>query len=385
LNKLDYDVLIIGGGIYGCGIAQAAAASDYRTGLIEQYKLASGTSSRSTKLIHGGLRYLEQGNLKLVYEALAERERLLSLAPTLVSREWFYIPIYRDSKRPPWMVWTGLCLYWLLSGGRSGFKRVPKQTWERVLPGLNKDNMRALLAYEDAATDDAALTRAVAASAQSFGCDIREDTALTQARYQDDRWHITTVAGKTVTSRLLVNAAGPWVNHIRARIKPLPPLVSVQLVQGTHLVLDRDCPSYIYTESMDGRVMFFRPWQGKTLVGTTETPFNGDPDHVHPTEKEITDILTTWNHYFPASPCSEADILATYCGLRVLPERSGQAFAASRETVLCCDNEQHPTYIAIYGGKLTTYRKEAEKVVTLIGRTIKPPRKADTRRITLTD
>lgn len=384
MPESTYDVLIVGGGIYGCGIAQGAAASGYRTALIEQNSIASGTSSQSTKLIHGGLRYLEQGNLKLVYEALAERERLLRIAPAIVSREWFYIPVYRDSKRPAWMVRTGLLLYWLLSGGRSRFKSVPEAEWNKVLPGLNRNNMSALLAYEDAATDDAALARAVATSAGNFGCDIREHAELAGARYENSLWQITLASGEQLTSRLLINAAGAWINRVQGLLKPAPPRVSVRLVQGTHLLLPRLCPGYIYSESVDGRVMFFRPWQGQMLAGTTETPFDGSPEEARPTAQEVADILATYNHYFPASPCSESDITATYCGLRVLPDETPGPFAASRETVLCCDNNESPAYIAVYGGKLTTYRKEAEKVLQLIGKTIPPPRKADTDQIKLT-
>ncbi|MDX8405477.1 MAG: FAD-dependent oxidoreductase [Mariprofundus sp.] len=380
----DYDILIIGGGIYGSGIAQASAASGYRTGLIEKKHIASGTSSQSTKLIHGGLRYLEQANLKLVYEALSERECLLRNAPDLVSREWFYIPVYRNSKRPAWMIRAGLFLYWLLSGGRSRFKSIPAQQWEPLAPGLDKRNMTALLAYEDAATDDAALTRAVAASAISSGCIMREQTALVSALYTDGLWQIILSNGETCSSRILINAAGPWVNSVHTRIKPSMPAVPVRLVQGTHLLLDRDCPSFIYTESVDGRVMFFRPWQGRMLAGTTEKLFEGDPNDICPTAQEIADILATHNHCFPASPCSETDILKTYCGLRVLPDQADGPFAASRETVICCDSDDAPAYIAVYGGKLTTYRKEATKVLRLIGKTIQPLRKIDTRRIILT-
>lgn len=384
MPESSYDILIVGGGIYGCGIAQSAAASGYRTGLIEQHTLASGTSSQSTKLIHGGLRYLEQGNLKLVYEALAERERLLRIAPAMVSREWFYIPIYRDSKRPAWMVRTGLLLYWLLSGGRSRFKSVAEPEWANVLPGLNRDNMSALLAYEDAATDDAALTRAVAASATSFGCDIREHAELASARYENSRWQTTLASGEQLTSRLLINAAGAWINRVQELLQPAPAGIAVRLVQGTHLLLPRKSPGYIYTESRDGRVMFFRPWQDQMLVGTTETLFEGDPGDVSPTAQEIAAILATYNHYFPTLACSESDIITTYCGLRVLPNEKSGPFSASRETVICCDNNESPAYIAVYGGKLTTYRQEAEKVVKLIGKTIPPLRKTDTSRIALT-
>ncbi len=379
----DYDILIIGGGIYGCGIAQAAAASGYATRLIEKNRIASGTSSQSSKLIHGGLRYLEQANLKLVHEGLSEREHLLRLAPELVHREWFYIPVYENSKRPPWMIAAGLLLYWLLSGGSSRFKRVSRQQWDNVLPGLNKQGLNALLAYEDAATDDAALTQAVATSAQDHGCEISEVCALKKATYENAHWSVQLSNGEALTAKILVNASGAWVNRLCKRIKPEPQQQSVRLVQGSHLILNRRCPGFIYTESLDGRVMFFRPWQGKTLAGTTETPYSGDPSLIKPTADEIAHILDTYNHYFPASPCKKTDIIGTYCGLRVLPENGGGAFSASRETVLLCDDQDKPAYIAVYGGKLTTYRKESEKVLKLISKSIKAPHNMDTKQIPL--
>jgi len=398
LSKPDYDILIIGGGIYGCGIAQAAAAAGYRVCLHEQSTIASGTSSQSTKLIHGGLRYLEQGNLKLVYEALAEREVLLKIAPALVQRQWFYIPVYRGSKRPPWLIACGLFLYWLLSFGRSRFRRLPRRRWQAVLPGLNTDGLQAVLAYEDAATDDAALTRAVAASAVSFGCAIVENSRLESAEFDGQCWQAGFVGQSgedqtsgdqsdenqtTCSARILINAGGPWIHEVCQRIRPAPPEIPVRLAQGSHLLLDRPCPAYIYTESLDGRVMFFRPWQGKLLAGTTETRLDAMTDHPQPTRHETQAILSTCKHYFPDTPCSEADILKSYCGVRVLPAGEEGAFAASRETVLLADEPDKPCYIGIYGGKLTTYRQEAGKVLRLIARHIPQPNQADTRRISL--
>ncbi|MDT8375985.1 MAG: FAD-dependent oxidoreductase [Mariprofundaceae bacterium] len=385
----DYDVLIIGGGIYGCGVAQAVSACGYKTALIEQHHLASGTSSQSTKLIHGGLRYLEQLNLKLVREGLSERERLLKLAPGLVTREWFHIPVYRGSRRPPWMIAAGLMLYFILSAGRSRFKWLSKKEWATVLPGLNTENLRAVLAYEDASTDDAALTRAVAASAVSFGCNIREERVVERAIYLDDHWRVWLSTDEEVTAKILVNAAGPWVNRVSRLITPSPPMMNIRLVQGSHLLLDRPSPGFIYTESLDGRVMFFRPWRGRTLAGTTETPFpyspdsHDDPALAAPTESEISTILATYNRYFPDSPCDRSDIVLTCCGLRVLPEDEDAAFLASRETVILCDNKKQPAYLAIYGGKLTTYRKESGKVLRLIMRSIAPPEVRSTRDIPL--
>jgi len=384
LVEPDRDLLIVGGGIYGCGIAQAAAASGYSVTLIEKNNIASGASSQSTKLIHGGLRYLEQVKVRLVFEALREREMLLKIAPELVQREWFFIPIYADSRRPWWFVACGLLLYWLLSGGRSRFRRLHEGEWQTVLPGLKTEGLCAVLAYEDAATDDAALTRAVAASAKAYGCRIFEDSGLASASYDGNFWLVRLDDGREMRARLLVNASGPWMHEVCSRIIPAPPEVAVRLIQGTHLLLDRPCRSYIYTESVDGRVMFFRPWKGKMLVGTTEVELAEMPLKPFPTKNEVSTILATHNLYFPGSPCSEADILDTFCGVRMLPAGSG-AFAASREALMLADDERLPAYLGVYGGKLTTYRSEAQKALALIARHFPEPQHADTRSIPLGD
>jgi len=388
VEETQVDVLIIGGGIYGAGIAQAAAAAGHSVMLVEQQSIASATSSNSTKLIHGGLRYLESMQLGLVYEALHERKLLLQLAPELVSREWFYIPVYRYNKRPAWVIKIGLAFYWTLSLGRSRFKSVPRSQWRATIPGLDSKHMTALLAYEDGATDDARLTQAVAASAQQLGADIRQYTEFISAKREGRHWLVQLSANKSeqvciVRAQVLINATGPWVNRTRERITPVPPDQPIHLVQGAHLHLDRPCQAFVYVESEDGRVMFFRPWQGGTLAGTTETDFSGDPASVHASKEEVAAILATYNRYFPATPCTESDILKQYCGIRVLPQNQDGAFSASRHTLLICDDEQNPAYIAIYGGKLTTYRKESEKVVRLIARHLPENRQADTRHIKL--
>jgi len=319
----------------------------------------------------------------LVYEALHEREILLNLAPKLVSREWFYIPVYRHSKRPAWMVKIGLALYWLLSSGRSRFKSIPQKQWGNMIPGLNTEHMTALLAYEDAATDDALLTQAVARSAEQLGAKILEHTAFVSAIFQDDRWLVQLTTDTEIKAKILINATGPWINTVRQYLTPPPPEQKIHLVQGAHLLLDRPCPAFVYVESEDGRVMFFRPWKGGILAGTTETDFYGDPATVHASKEEVAAILATYNCYFPDTPCSESDILKYYCGIRVLPQYSDTAFSASRSAVLICDDEDTPSYIAIYGGKLTTYRKEAEKVERLISRRLPAKQKADTGNISL--
>ncbi|RME80986.1 MAG: FAD-dependent oxidoreductase, partial [Zetaproteobacteria bacterium] len=268
-----FDLCVIGGGIYGCGVAQAAAANGLSVLLVEKEELASGTSSQSTKLIHGGLRYLEQGRLKLVYEALAEREILLRIAPGLVERVWVHIPVYASSRRSRAWVGAGLALYWLLSAGRSPMRGFAPE--RSPVPALRREGLRWVWAYTDASTDDARLVSAVAENARRFGCEIRTHCALERAEAHKGRWKIALGDGSCVEARVLVNAAGAWIPEVAWRIAPAPPSPPVRLVQGSHLWLERPMEAFVYLESLDGRVMFVRPWRGRTLVGTTETEFSG--------------------------------------------------------------------------------------------------------------
>ncbi|HXH72114.1 MAG TPA: FAD-dependent oxidoreductase [Mariprofundaceae bacterium] len=363
-EPVDVDLLVIGGGIHGVGIACEAAGRGMRVLLAERRQLAAGTSSQSTKLIHGGLRYLEQARLQLVYEGLIEREALLSEFPELVRREWFHIPVFRGGRRPAWMIRLGLMLYWLLSGGNSRVRSIPREQWSEQLPGFATEAMTALLAYEDAATDDAALVHAVAAKALAAGADIREHAAVVAAERSGEGWRVSFDSGELVTTNVLVNAAGPWIAEVAAMLQPAMPQLAVQLVQGIHLLLPHPCPGFIYVEAPDGRAVFLRPWPGGTLVGITETPHAGSPDLAAPTEAEIDYLLAIHNRHFPTRACGRGDILRTYCGLRVLPQ--GEAFAASRETLIVADNEHRPTYLAVYGGKLTTFRRTARRLLDRI-------------------
>ncbi|PIV29796.1 MAG: FAD-dependent oxidoreductase, partial [Zetaproteobacteria bacterium CG02_land_8_20_14_3_00_50_9] len=168
-------------------------------------------------------------------------------------------------------------------------------------------------------------------------------------------------------------------------ITPSPACIDIQLVQGSHLLLNRPCPGYVYTESLDGRVMFFRPWKGQTLAGTTETPLQDPPLNINPTASEICDILTTYNHYFPSTACDAHDIVRSFCGMRVLPQTHGSAFGASRETIMLCNPFGQAPYLAVYGGKLTTYRSESEKAVQLLKSFMPPPHKGSTRNMILSE
>lgn len=390
MSDFDYDVIIVGAGIHGVGIAQATAAAGHSVLVLEQQAIASGSSSRSSKLIHGGLRYLEQFDFKLVRESLTERERLLKLAPALVRLVPFYIPIYRNTRRRPWEIRAGLSLYALLGGlhAHARFRKLPRREWSR-LGTLSRDGLQAVFQYSDAQTDDAALTRAVMNSAVSLGAQLSVPAAFDHATVQDDGCTASfSAAGqnRALRCRVLVNAAGPWVNQVAARIPPGIAQARVDLVQGTHLILDSAIVNSIfYVEApRDGRAVFIMPWhECSTLVGTTETEFTGaDPASVHPLPEEQSYLLEVLRRYFPAA---SEKIRASFAGLRVLPAASTRAFKRSREILLLTDRPERPRVLTVYGGKLTSYRADAEHALRLI-KTALPARtpKGNTRELPLT-
>lgn len=362
----EYDVIIVGGGIHGAGVLQAAAAAGHGALLIEKNALASGTSSRSSKLIHGGLRYLESGQFSLVRESLHERAVHLRIAPELVELKPFFIPVYGDTRRRPWQLKLGLSVYALLGGFDSStrFGAVPKREWAQ-LDGLETRNLEAVIRYHDAQTDDAQLTRAVVESARSLGGEVAMPAKFLAATLRDDGVGVSfETAGARVEcrARVLVNAAGPWATEVARAVQPPIAVPAVDLVQGTHIVLPiRVTQGIYYVESpSDGRAIFVMPWQDGTLVGTTETPYRGAPDQVQPLPQEEEYLLAVVRHYFPATAAlTRADIRRRFAGLRVLPAASQTAFDRSRETIFTTDREPYPRVLGIYGGKLTGWRAAA--------------------------
>jgi len=377
------DVLVIGGGINGCGVAQAAAARGLRVMLVEQGKIARGTSSRSSKLIHGGLRYLETAQFSLVREALHEREILLRIAPNLVRRERFYIPVYRTSSRPPWKIVAGLTLYRLLSGGGNDFRRIPRDRWEQTLPDLTREGLRAVFQYWDAATDDAALTKAVADSAMQMGAEVLTGCRVQSAKRVHDGWEVRLDGRGVAHASVLVNAAGPWVNQVQDLMIPQPRKLRISLVQGSHIILPQPQEAYIYAEADDGRAVFIMPWKGKTMVGTTEADAV-DIEHPVPGDDEISYLLKVYHCHYPARLSGKEDIVDFFTGVRVLPGEGGGFTGRTREVRLWCDDSSRPRLVTVYGGKLTTYRRTAERVMQLLSPTLHPPMPlADTAKIKL--
>jgi len=361
-----FDLAVVGGGIHGVGVAQAAAAAGHSVLLLERHAIAAGTSSRSSKLIHGGLRYLESHQWKLVRESLAERERLLTLAPELVRLVPFHIPVYRTTSRSPLVIRAGLSLYALLGGlGRHArFTSLPRREWES-LDGLSLEGLRAVFRYHDGQTDDAALCRAVLVSAVELGTRVELGAELSSARYERGAWTLEYRARETLTTaraHILVNAAGPWASLVQLRLSPAPPPLPVELVGGTHIEIEGVLVRGIYYIEApdDRRAVFVMPWKDRTLVGTTETPWHEDPDRHAPTAREIDYLERTFAHYFPTRPLVRRD---AWAGLRVLPASPRAAFFRPREVMLQVDDVIQPRLLTIYGGKLTGYRLTAERVL----------------------
>jgi len=381
-----FDVCIVGGGIQGCGVAQAAAAAGYRVVLLERHALASATSSRSSKLIHGGLRYLESGQFRLVAKSIYERDLLLKLAPELVRRVPFYIPIYKQTSRRPWQIFTGLSLYALIGRLRpmACFHRIDKTHWDQFY-GLQHNDLQAIFQYWDAQTDDARLTRAVMHSACELEAQLLcpaefKSAVLTQHGYEICYQH----AGeeKRLVSKTLINSAGPWVRQVQAQIKPDIAAPAIELVAGAHVVLNQPPPKGVfYVESpQDRRAVFIMPWYDKTMIGTTERQYQGDPAQIEPTEHEVEYLLAIARHYFPRF---SQQIDHAFAGVRVLPQIDRHLFHRPRDTMFF----QHaalPGYLAIMGGKLTGYRATSKTVIDSL-RAYLPEQKAraDTANLSL--
>ena len=375
----EYDVVIIGGGIHGAGVLQAAAAAGHKALLIERQALASGTSSRSSKLIHGGLRYLESGQFALVRESLHERAIHLRIASELVELKPFFIPVYRDTRRRPWRLKIGLWLYALLGGfdAATRFGSVPRAQWSQ-LDGLKTQDLDAVIRYHDAQTNDALLTRAVVKSALGLGAELAMPARFTRAVLSDEGVAVSyTMSGSSIEikARVLVNAAGPWATQVARTVEPAIAVPDVDLVQGTHIVIPHPVAAGIYyVESpTDGRAVFVMPWAGATLIGTTETPYRGDPDKVHPLPEEEEYLLAVVRHYFPAlSALTRNDITERFAGLRVLPAATQAAFDRSRESIFTTDRDARPRVLCIYGGKLTGWRAAAAHVMRRISSSLPP-------------
>lgn len=362
-----FDVAIIGGGINGCGCAADAALRGLSVLLVEQGDIASQTSSKSSKLIHGGLRYLEHYDFGLVKKALDERQKLLKLAPHLVHPLAFVLP-YKKKLRPAWLLRIGLFLYDHLSLmnplPRSKFIRRAKYSsyFQPLLPSLDKGFL-----YYDCTTDDARLTMANALQAKEHGAVIMPKTTLIQANTINGQWVLTLQNKENATFQLkaktIINAAGPWVNNV-SRLLNTPLYESLSFVKGSHIVIEKlyeGDQAYILQHD-DQRIIFVIPYHGYSLIGTTDVLFSGDLTSVRIDAQEISYLFSVVHHYFNKELCEE-DIITTWSGVRcLLSESNTKPSALSRDYVYHLTQSPAPA-ITVYGGKITTYRQLATQVV----------------------
>lgn len=363
------DMLIIGGGINGVGIARDAAGRGLSVMLVEQEDLASHTSSASTKLIHGGLRYLEHGAFRLVREALQERELLWRMAPHLIRPLRFVLP-QTHSSRPALIVRLGLFLYDHL-GGREKLPGTETVALETSVFGEGLSDRRGkAFVYSDCAVDDSRLVVLNALDASERGGNIRTRTRLLSAQREGRLWRATIVDAQgeeVVHTRTLVNASGPWVADVLQRATASSKR-HVRLVKGSHLIVPRlyDGAHAFLLQNLDGRVLFAIPYEGKfTLLGTTDVPWEGVPGRVSIDSAETRYILAAANIYF-ACQLSERDVVSSFSGIRALyDDRADNASAVTRDYVLDLDGGAGDApMLSVFGGKITTYRKLAEHAVT---------------------
>ncbi|MBB6504935.1 glycerol-3-phosphate dehydrogenase [Sphingomonas endophytica] len=370
----DTDLLIVGGGINGTGIARDAAGRGLSVMLVEQDDLASHTSSASTKLIHGGLRYLEYREFRLVREALIERERLWRMAPHIIWPLEFVLP-QGNSPRPAWLVRLGLFLYDHL-GGR---KRLPATRTvaldhDPVGLGLKPGDPKAFV-YSDCWVEDSRLVVLNARDAADRGATVLTRTRLVDARRDAGGWAATIADDKgerTVRARALVNAAGPWVAEVLGKVPDARRDRGVRLVKGSHIVVPRlyDGAHAFLLQNPDRRVVFAIPYEQQyTLVGTTDEAWQGEPGRATIDAAETAYLLDTIDRYFER-PVAPTEIVWSYSGIRPLyDDHAASASAVTRDYVLDLDTgEDDAPMLSIFGGKITTYRKLAEHALQELAR-----------------
>jgi glycerol-3-phosphate dehydrogenase len=361
LGSRQFDLLVVGGGIVGAGIAEAASAHGMSVALVEKGDFASATSTASSKLIHGGLRYLRLGDVGLVREAHHERRILMNVvAPHLVRRLPFLFPLYENGPYRPWFVQSGILLYSTLARARlNGLVKVERA--KRMVPELRGANLRSCALYADAWTNDGRLTLANVRAAAASGATVLNYAEVVAIRGREGAEVSVDGAAVNVRAKAVVNATGPWVDRIR-RLEDPAAKASMRLSKGVHVLVDGgegwDAALTIPHDKV--RVSFAVPWEGMLLLGTTDTPYEGEPEDVHVTDADVEQVL--------AEAAVALDGLgparATFCGLRVLPGGGGATANARRETVYSTGTSG---MVSVAGGKLTTYRRIALDALDHVG------------------
>ena len=393
-EQQTFDIAVIGAGINGAGIARDAALRGLNVIVFDKHDMCSGCSAISSRLIHGGLRYLEYGEIPLVYESLHERRYLRLTAPHLVEPLRICIPIYEGAKRGPLLIRLGMMAYDLLSWRKSipRHEMLSADAMKQDDPGLAAEGLRAAARYYDAQVTFAErLVLENLLAARAAGAEIRmhsevtgidvDDGAVSAVSYRDD-------AGRAVRVpvKLVINAAGPWVDRVLAAA----PVSSKRLIGGTkgsHIIVgcfDGAPHDAFYVEAAaDGRPFFIIPWYGQYLIGTTDIRYDGDLDEVRASDEEVDYLLAETNRVFPQAGLKRADIHYAYAGVRPLPyKEEGPESAITRRHIISENTEIARGLVSIIGGKLTTYRSLAEQAVDkagkLLGRRLPPCRTRET-------
>jgi glycerol-3-phosphate dehydrogenase len=361
LGSTRFDLLVIGGGIVGAGIAEAASAHGLSVALVDRGDFGGATSSASSKLIHGGLRYLQLGDIGLVREAHHERRLLMNVvAPHLVRRLPFLFPLYAHGPYRPWFVQSGIVLYSTLARARlNGLVRVERAL--QTVPELRREGLRSCALYADAWTNDGRLTLANVRAAAETGAVVANYAEVTALRGREGAE--VTADGRTIAVRAdaVANAAGPWVDHLR-RLEDPGAKPSVRLSKGVHVLVDGgdDWGAALTIPHDRVRVTFAVPWEGMLLLGTTDTLHDGEPEAARVTDEDVRQVLDE------AAVALDAPLepRAHFCGLRVLPGGGGTTAAAKRETVY---STGPAGMVSVAGGKLTTYRRIALEALDHLG------------------
>jgi glycerol-3-phosphate dehydrogenase len=384
----EYDIIVIGAGINGAAIAREAAVGGFSVLLVERGDIGAGTSSTSSRLIHGGLRYLEYGELHLVYESLRERERLLESAPHLVMPLELCIPVYRRARRPRWQVAAGLTLYDWLSLGKSVPSRQLLDRDELIakLPGIERDSLLGGASYYDAQVPYAErLVVENVRDAVAEGATLATYTRVTRVRVERGRavgvdWRTAGGATGGARARVVVNAAGPWVDEVLGGIKHTRLLGGTK---GSHVVVPRfaGAPSVgVYVEARsDGRPFFILPWNDLLLIGTTDERYEGDAAEATIDARERAYLVAETERVFPGAAGLDARVLYTHTGVRPLPYRPRGATSAITRSHVVRRHRAARGLHSIVGGKLTTHRALAEDVLRKVRQELPRPASGGTR------
>lgn len=390
LSSQEFDVLVIGGGVTGAGVARDAALRGLKVALVEREDFASGTSSRSSRLIHGGVRYLEHGHLGLVFESSIERARLLRLAPHLVRPLSFVWPVYKGARIPKWKLAAGLKLYDALALFRNvkSSRGLGVRDVSAAVPGIRTEGLTGGARYYDAATDDARLTLANAIGASEAGAVVLNHASVRGLVLEEGRARGATVVDSltgqqfTVRARALVNATGPWSDEIR-KLDANGSAPAVRGSKGVHISVPRERlptdTALTLLSSVDGRVMFVIPAGTHTIIGTTETATHAHPTEVRASLSDVDYLLASANAFFPEAHLVREDVVSAWAGIRPLVASGyghGDANSASREHAI----HTSPTgVLTISGGKLTTFRIMARDTVDAVEKALGlPHRKSPT-------